>query len=56
MVYMYSIDEFKDNAGQEELSTCFRYLNDDEEVLQHIYKLTRMKETDDNEGRSFTNK
>ena len=40
------IDECKDNAGLEELSTYFRYVNDDEEVLERFYQLTRMKETD----------
>ena len=37
---------YKNNAGHEELSTCFRYVNDDEEVQEGFYKLTRMKETD----------
>ena len=40
------IDECKDNAGLEELSTCFRYVNDDEEVQERFYQLTRMKKTD----------
>ena len=45
-MYTILIDECKDNAGHEELSTCFRYVNDDEEVQERFYKLTRMKETD----------
>ncbi|CAB3980675.1 Hypothetical predicted protein [Paramuricea clavata] len=45
-LYMILIDEFKDNASHEELSTCFRYVNDDEKLQERFYKLTRMKETD----------
>ena len=45
-MYTILIDECKDNVGHEELSTCFRYVNDDEEVQERFYQLTRMKETD----------
>ena len=45
-MYTILIDDCKDKAGHEELSTCFRYVNDDEEVQERFYQLTRMKETD----------
>ena len=35
---------YKNNAGHEELSICFRYVNDDEEVQEGFYKLTRMRD------------
>ena len=40
------IDECKDNAGHEELSTCFRSLNDEGRIEERFYDLTRLKETD----------
>ena len=42
------IDECKDNAGHEELSTCFRFVNDEGEVQEQFYELTRLKQTDAN--------
>ena len=45
MYYSILIDECKDNAGHEELSTCFRFVNDEGKVQERFYKLTIMKET-----------
>ena len=36
----------KDNAGPEELSTCFRFLNDEGRIEERFYDLTRLKEAD----------
>ena len=47
-MYSILIDECKDNAGHEELSTCFRFVNDEGEVQERFYELTRLKETDAN--------
>ena len=47
-MYSMLIDECKDNAGHEELSTCFRFVNDEGEVQERFYELTRLKETDAN--------
>ena len=33
-MYSMLIDECKDNAGHEELSTCFRFVNDEGEVQE----------------------
>ena len=46
---MYSINakiNNKDNAGPEELLTCFKFLNDEARVEKRFYDLTRLKETD----------
>ena len=40
------IDECKDNAGHEELLTCFRFLNDKGRIGERFYDLTKLKETD----------
>ena len=45
-MYSMLIDECKDNAGHEELSTCFRFLNDEGRIEERFYDLTRLKETD----------
>ena len=45
-MYSMLIDECKDNTGHEELSTCFRFLNDEGRVEERFYDLTRLKETD----------
>ena len=37
-----SIDECKDNAGHEELSICFRYLDKDKGIMERFYSLTRL--------------
>ena len=47
-MYSMLIDECKDNAGHEELSTCFRFVNDEGEVQERFYELTRLKQTDAN--------
>ena len=46
--WMYSmlINECKDNAGHEELSTCVRFLNDEGGIEERFYDLTRLKEID----------
>ena len=38
------IDECKDNVGHEELSTCFRFVNEGQ-IEERFYDLTRLKET-----------
>ena len=45
-MYSILIDECKDNAGHEELSTCFRFLNNKGSIEGRFYDLTRLKETD----------
>ncbi|CAB4040240.1 Hypothetical predicted protein [Paramuricea clavata] len=45
-MYSMLIDECKDNAGHEELSTCFRFVNDKGRVEERYYDLVRLKETD----------
>ncbi len=35
-MYTILIDECKDKAGHEELSTCFRYVNDNKEVQERF--------------------
>ena len=40
------IDECKDNAGHEELSICFRYLDKNMVIMERFYSLTRLVETD----------
>jgi hypothetical protein len=45
-MYSMLIDECKDNAGHEELSTCFRYVNDKGRIEERFYDLVRLKETD----------
>ena len=45
-MYSMLIDECKDNASHEELSTCFRFLNDEGRIEERFYDLTRLKETD----------
>ena len=43
-MYSMLIDECKDNAGHEELSTCFRFVNEGQ-IEERFYDLTRLKET-----------
>ena len=43
---MLLIDECKDNAGHEELSICFRYLDKNMVIMERFYSLTRLAETD----------
>ena len=45
-MYSMLIDECKDNAGHEELSTCFRFVNDEGRIEERYYDLVRLKETD----------
>ena len=45
-MYSMLIDDCKDNAGHEELSTCFRYVNDEGRIEERFYDLARLKETD----------
>ena len=45
-MYSMLIDESKDNAGHEELSTCFRFVNDEGRIEERFYDLARLKETD----------
>ncbi|XP_028408662.1 zinc finger MYM-type protein 1-like [Dendronephthya gigantea] len=45
-MYSMLIDECKDNAGHEELSTCFRFVNDEGQIEERFYDLARLKETD----------
>ena len=45
-MYSMLIDECKDNAGHEELSTCFRFVNDEGQIEERFYELARLKETD----------
>jgi hypothetical protein len=45
-MYLMLIDECKDNAGHEELSTCFRFVNDEGRIEERYYDLVRLKETD----------
>ena len=40
------IDECKDNAGHEEQSICFRYLDKNMVIMERFYSLTRLVETD----------
>ena len=40
------IDECKDNAGHEELSTCFRYTGYNGEIQERFFELTHLKDTD----------
>ncbi|CAB4017828.1 Hypothetical predicted protein [Paramuricea clavata] len=41
-MYSMVIDECKDHVGHEELSTCFRFVNDE----GRYYDLVKLKETD----------
>ena len=44
---MYSmLIECKDNAGHEELSTCFRFLKDEGRIEERFYDLTRLEDPD----------
>ena len=45
-MYSMLIEECKDNAGHEELSTCFRFLKDEGRIEERFYDLTRLEEPD----------
>ncbi len=45
-MYSMLIDECKDNAGNEELAICFRFINQLGEIEERFYELARLKETD----------
>ena len=38
-------DRGTDNAGHEEMSTCFRFLKDEGRIVERFYDLTRLEET-----------
>ena len=45
-MYSLLIDECKDNAGDEELAICFRFLNALGEIEERFYELARLKKAD----------